>query len=54
MTKFQAWHEEHESNIKRRNDSHRSQQRERRAYVPPVRKVVEETSAPAAEGSTEA
>ena len=55
MTKFQAWHEEHEANIKRRTDSHRSQQRQRRVYVPVVRKVEEvaaPTSAPAAEEST--
>ncbi|MEI2708056.1 MAG: hypothetical protein V9E96_03440 [Chitinophagaceae bacterium] len=63
MTKFQAWHEEHEANVKRRNDSHRTQQRQRRAYVPPVRKVEEAPVAaptpvaeetPAAEGTTEA
>ena len=55
MTKFQAWHEEHEANIKRRTDSHRSQQRQRRVYVPVVRKVEEvaaPTSAPSAEEST--
>lgn len=55
MTKFQAWHEEHEANIKRRTDSHRSQQRQRRVYVPVVRKVEEvaaPTPAPAAEEST--
>lgn len=58
MTKFQAWHEEHESNIRRRNDSHRSQQRQRREYVPVVKKV-EEVAAPVAvaveaEGTSEA
>ena len=55
MTKFQAWHEEHEANIKRRTDSHRSQQRQRRVYVPVVRKVEEvaaPTLAPSAEEST--
>lgn len=52
MVKFQKWHEEHEANIKRRNDQHRSQQRQRKAYVPPVRKVEE--AAPAAEGNSEA
>ena len=55
MTKFQAWHEEHEANVKRRTDSHRTQQRQRRAYVPPVRKVEEApTAAPATEDTTEA
>ena len=55
MTKFQAWHEEHEANIKRRTDSHRSQQRQRRVYVPVVRKVEEvaaPTPAPSVEEST--
>ncbi len=58
MTKFQSWHEEHEANIKRRNDAHRGQQRQRKAYVPPVRKVEEvaqpQQDAPAAEENTEA
>lgn len=45
MTKFQKWHEEHEANLKRRNETHRNQQRQRKAYTPPVRKVEE---APAA------
>lgn len=38
MVKFQAWHEEHEVNIKKRNEEHRKQQRVRR-FVPAVRKV---------------
>ena len=38
MVKFQAWHEEHELNIKKRNEEHRKQQRTRRS-VPTVRKV---------------
>jgi small subunit ribosomal protein S16 len=42
MVKFQQWHDEHEAQIKRRGDTHRTQQRERRAYVPPVKKVEEE------------
>lgn len=58
MTKFQAWHEEHEAHVKRRNDSHRSTQRQKKAYVPPVRKVEEvaqpANDAPAAEENTEA
>jgi small subunit ribosomal protein S16 len=55
MTKFQAWHEEHEANIRRRNDSHRSQQRQRRQYTPVVKKVEE--AAPVtevSEGTSEA
>ncbi|TAE17278.1 MAG: 30S ribosomal protein S16 [Bacteroidetes bacterium] len=38
MTKFQAWHEEHENNIKRRNEEHRKQ-RVARKNQPVVRKV---------------
>jgi small subunit ribosomal protein S16 len=52
MVKFQKWHEEHEANVKRRNDNHRSQQRQRKAYVPPVKKV-EETAAPEAPATNE-
>lgn len=48
MVKFQKWHDEHEAQIKQRNDKHRSQQRQRREYKPAVKKV--ET----AEGSSEA
>jgi len=40
MTKFQAWHEEHEANIRRRNEEHRQKRRNsRQQYTPPVRKV---------------
>lgn len=55
MTKFQAWHNEHEANITRRNDEHRKNQRAKRAYTPVVKKVEAkaEESAPA-EGTTEA
>ncbi len=48
MVKFQAWHDEHEAQIKQRGDKHRSQQREKRVYKPAVKKV--ETT----EGSSEA
>lgn len=34
MVKFQQWHDEHESQIKRRSDTHRQQQRARKQYVP--------------------
>jgi len=51
MAKFQKWHEEHEANIQRRNDSHRQQQRQRRQYTKPVVRKVEEKPA---EGSSEA
>jgi small subunit ribosomal protein S16 len=34
MVKFQQWHDEHESQIKRRSDTHRQQQRARNQYVP--------------------
>lgn len=55
MTKFQKWHEEHEANVRKRNDSHRTKQRERRAYVPVVKKVEEPVAeAPVAEEPTEA
>jgi small subunit ribosomal protein S16 len=61
MTKFQAWHEEHEANIRKRGDNHRSKQRESRAYTPVVKKVeaapapvVAEAPAATEEGNTEA
>jgi small subunit ribosomal protein S16 len=50
MVKFQQWHDEHEAQVKHRSDSHRTQQRERRKYVPPAKKA-EDT---AAESSAEA
>ena len=48
MVKFQKWHDEHEAQIKQRNDKHRSQQRQRREYKPAVKKVE------SAEGPSEA
>jgi small subunit ribosomal protein S16 len=39
MTKFQAWHNEHEANISRRSNEHKSNQRAKKAYVPVVKKV---------------
>ena len=39
MEKFQAWHNEHEANISRRSDAHKSSQRAKKAYVPVVKKV---------------
>ncbi len=53
MTKFQAWHNEHEANITRRNDEHRKSQRARKAYTPVVRKV-ESKQEEASEGTAEA
>jgi small subunit ribosomal protein S16 len=57
MVKFQAWHEEHEANNVRRNESHKTKQRQSRQYVPIVRKVEEAPVATATiseEGTTEA
>ncbi len=39
MVKFQAWHEEHETAMQRRNDEHRKTQRSRRSSHPPMRRV---------------
>jgi small subunit ribosomal protein S16 len=39
MEKFQAWHNEHEANISRRSDAHKSSPRAKKAYVPVVKKV---------------
>ena len=50
MVKFQAWHDEHEIQIKKRSDAHRTQQSKSREYVPVVKKVEENV----AEGSSEA
>jgi small subunit ribosomal protein S16 len=44
MVKFQQWHDEHEAQIKRRSDTHRTQQRARRQYVPPAKKVEDKTA----------
>lgn len=49
MVKFQKWHEEHESNVRRRSEEHRKQRRAPRAAEPVVKKV--ESSE---EGSAEA
>jgi small subunit ribosomal protein S16 len=46
MTKFQSWHEEHEANIRRRNEEHKKQRRAR-PYTPAVKRV-ENQEAPAA------
>ena len=46
MTKFEAWHNEHEANISRRSDAHKSEVRAKKVYVPVVKKVEE---APVAE-----
>jgi len=52
MTKFEAWHNEHEANISRRSDAHKSEVRAKKVYVPVVKKVEEvkvEEAAPVAE-----
>ena len=41
MTKFEAWHNEHESNINRRSEAHKSEIRAKKVYVPVVKKVEE-------------
>lgn len=52
MVKFQQWHDEHEAQIKRRGDTHRTnQQRERRQYVAPVKKVEEKAATEDAAGA---
>ena len=53
MTKFQAWHCEHEARIARRNEEHRQTQRARKAYTPVVKKV-ESKHEEASEGTAEA
>ena len=53
MVKFQAWHEEHEANVKQRNETHKNTQRQRRQYVPVVRKVEEAPSENKNEVATE-
>lgn len=47
MTKFEAWHNEHEANISRRNEAHKSEIRAKKVYVPVVKKV-EEVAVPVA------
>jgi small subunit ribosomal protein S16 len=58
MTKFQAWHEEHESSVRRRSDAHRSTQKARRnppfvkraePVAPAVEEAAPEADAPEAE-----
>ena len=53
MEKFQVWHTEHESQVKKRGDDNRQTQRARR-NPPVVRRVETRNEAPAAEGTTEA
>ena len=53
MTKFQAWHSEHEVNITRRSDEHRKNQRAKKVYTPVVKKV-ETKQEEASEGTVEA
>ncbi|HJV18572.1 MAG: 30S ribosomal protein S16 [Sphingobacteriia bacterium] len=52
MTKFQEWHNEHEANITRRNEEHKSKQRAKKAYVPVVKKVEVKEEAPAEAAAT--
>ncbi len=52
MVKFQAWHDEHEKNSKRRSDDHKKHQRAQRPVAPIVQKV-EEVKAPVAEKPAE-
>jgi small subunit ribosomal protein S16 len=57
MTKFQAWHDEHEANVRRRNDEHRKQRRNsRQPYTPAVKRVenYEQPAAPAENAGGEA
>ena len=53
MEKFQVWHTEHESQVKKRGDDNRQTQRARR-NPPVVRRVETRNEAPATEGTTEA
>lgn len=39
MVKFQSWYEEHEANIRKRNEEHKKQQRSKYAPQPAVRRV---------------
>jgi small subunit ribosomal protein S16 len=47
MVKFQAWHEEHEATVRKKNEDHKKAQRGRRQSTPVVRRVErrDETSA---------
>lgn len=51
MQKFQSWHTEHESNVKRRAEEHKMAKAAKKEA--PVVKKVEETAAPAVEEATE-
>ena len=51
MEKFQVWHTEHETQVKKRGDDNRQTQRARR-NPPVVRRVETRNEAPAAEGTT--
>ena len=56
MAKFQVWHTEHEANVSRRSDAHKSSHRAKKAYVPVVKKVepkVEAVSEAPAEAPAE-
>src|SRR5688572_8728243 len=53
MTKFQAWHEEHEANIRRRNDEHRHKRRSTRQQYTPAVKRVENNEPTAAQADAE-
>ena len=52
MEKFQVWHTEHETQVKKRGDDNRQTQRARR-NPPVVRRVETRNEAPAAEGTAE-
>ena len=54
MTKFQEWHTDHEANISRRNDEHKSKQRAKKVYVPIVKKVEVKEEVVVAEVAPEA
>ena len=47
MVKFQKWHEEHEVNLKRRNEEHKKAHRSRRPGQSFVRKVENSNESPA-------
>jgi small subunit ribosomal protein S16 len=51
MVKFQAWHEEHEVQIARKNEEHKKAQRAKR--IQPVYRKVETAVEPAAPTATE-
>ncbi len=51
MVKFQAWHEEHEAQIARKNEEHKKAQRAKR--IQPVYRKVETAVEPAAPTATE-